>query len=816
MSAARDQALTGSNPTKEDVKRALFAVCEHYAGAPFRKNSESSTAETRYYICPECNNRTFMATVPNDTRRLAEGKAGCFNKSCTVRSKADALDVIVVLEGYAGPGRFAASLARGAEILRISSVPRSNTPHSKALTNAAREPEVSSEAQPRLSFRMDGESTEIASRDTVATKPSPACKTSEGDPTSPGYHQPPLDLSRTEDTTEIEVDGTDNGLDDALDARHLVYQTLLDACPPEDDLFRYFSGLGVSAELVRHEDFGLFRSGTGTRIVAALAKSFGTDLLADVPGFVHPTGAVLSLELEGADRALVPYRDTQRRILAFEVFDLTSLRNTDHDATDLVGPAQPSHRLLGGGRTGRDNRVLGGAHHLWSAGNPAALQLVTDDIVQALRCASVGVRAGAIRSPTAHEPGSVLGSGGVLPEMRGVSYEGRKVLYVPGHRDPERSRTAGASAAERIIGCADGLPLLLERHPYSSDGVGDYLAAAEHTEHAFERLFEQHRVRRIHPRTPNEKDGTTADEGPPPLSERQKAEIRRSHLAQFYRHMVRRPRKPGPNGPLARRAPRRAALWSIVGFFVLWPFLALALPTYFGVAGSAASGALSFYQSTYQEAHAPPPSPRDPNSALGIPGAGDASSAPSQPTGAPGPSGPIDLVNTPLAHPRLLLVRVLDWIPGAPVEPVLGYVVRASLVGMGLVATFHKAAVLDLTLAILIALYVGYHHRRMRLKRRKVYSGDIKQDCRSLRLKWTLKKLFKNLGRVTVRVLRYLARWTTAKISRLVANATPVKGSVKRAPVSFGGPAAFRRKLPLAPPHEPAPGRETGEGGTNA
>ncbi len=196
--------------------------------------------------------------------------------------------------------------------------------------------------------------------------------------------------------------------------------------------------------------------------MASLQLELGAGALVAAPGFEQPVGGgPPRFELEGGGEdalyALVPYRDARGRVIALEAIDLSR--------PETFG----GHRLVGGGKDGRDD-ALGGAHHVWYPGDPALLQAVTDDLLEGLREASVGVRCAAIRGPQSFSPGAGRDT---LPGLEGVSLAGRRVLYAPG--PSSRAREAALAAARALIASRGGRALVSRTAMEGKGGLGSYL-----------------------------------------------------------------------------------------------------------------------------------------------------------------------------------------------------------------------------------------------------------------------------------------------------------------------------------------------------
>lgn len=279
-----------------------------------------------------------------------------------------------------------------------------------------------------------------------------------------------------------------------------VYEALLAACPADERLLADLEACGVAPSLAKAEGFGgLYRGEHQNAVISALRSELGDEALLATPGFVASPGGSPRLDLplpppvdrddvsqhegapdEPAPFALIPYRAQaapggRGPILAIEAFDLATRRSS-------------GSVLLGCAPDGRDPRA-GAANHLWvPGGEPGAVQAVTDGLIEALRATSAGIRCAAIRSPRSFDPGAGNPS---LPELAGVDFRGRRVLYAPG---PKRSHArTSKQAAASLLARAGATAFVLSRVPYagSEAGFGTFLLSLPAPERAgtFARLF---------------------------------------------------------------------------------------------------------------------------------------------------------------------------------------------------------------------------------------------------------------------------------------------------------------------------------------
>ena len=221
-----------------------------------------------------------------------------------------------------------------------------------------------------------------------------------------------------------------------------AYGALLEE--PTDEHLRFWDALGVSGRTVREGRFGSV-SVRGTKpAIEDLVERFGADALLSVPGFGTTGAGKIVFALAGG-AALVPYRDGDGLITGLAAFPV----ETEPDAH--------------GQRAGGPKPVLpkSAEDHLYvhPRFDPSGLVAVCESPLQAILAAEAGFAVGAIAGPGRHR---VPGAGGTLPELRGVGFGGRRILYVPSLGDGEDERRSIASslaAAEALVARHNGVPV---------------------------------------------------------------------------------------------------------------------------------------------------------------------------------------------------------------------------------------------------------------------------------------------------------------------------------------------------------------------
>ena len=545
-------------------------LCEHYAGE-VRRSVRSEGGVRHHFGCPRCARQTFTAYLPEDADPPGNGTVGCSGEGCSVPERLNAPDLVAILEGYEGPSAYKRALGRAAAIVDslaaaptlmtfVPEAPRLPEPAPKQATAPDGGPNPTRPEQP--SFEAPGFAPRTAKADDPrASFPvSRAPRDDRGE--HPGGPQP-------SGGSPLGADGPEGqDFDAEVRRRDAVYRALLALCPPDEHLVAFFARERVGGGLVRRSGFGISYAARSGGVLAELASRFGTPALCAVPGFSQRPGGALSFALSSGDWALVPYTDGAGRIVALETFDL----------------AGGTHRLLGGEKVagGRDPG-LGGADHLWYAGDPARIEAFTDDLLEAMRAEAAGVRCAALRAPGAHNPptGEEL-----LPELVGVSLGARKVLYVPSPND--RGRAAAPRAARATVGAAGGRPVVVSP-PYDAGGLGTYLLSVGQEERAlaFDGLFHPAIATELDPKKARPED---FGEGSGRSGRAQHGIVGQRRLPRFEAEARKGPRMP-PEVPLLGEEVGRGVLAALLVAVPAWLLFRVALTPLIGFVHGLASKA---------------------------------------------------------------------------------------------------------------------------------------------------------------------------------------------------------------------------------
>lgn len=459
------------------AKGSLFEIVEHYAGQAVAVKSDDRT-ESRIHTCPKCRNNSYKARVYHDSRPTGAGFVGCTNSSCDVPAKADALDVVAYFQRFTGSKKLSQAARAAVEILAPKHTPRDWTqtlrdkeqqdqpedPHTNGAVAASAPPETAPHNIAHSPPDSHGQpSNPLEEPDPVKARPQHI------------GHNPQHGEDDHRDETPVEGDEPENESnaagsqadDSDLDTRNAVYRTILRASAPDSVLVGFMASLGISEAVIRKASIGISYASDAADILEDLALTHGAATLALVPGF-HARGTKLETELSRADLALIPYIDQKDRVVALEAITIASPSGVSTD---------PLHRLLGGGPRNHDDQ-MGGARHMWLPGHPAALEGVTDDILEALRATSSGAMIGAIHGIEVDAAASAraeLGDTDVAAAKGGL-FGGRTLLWIPGSSN--RAREAALQNAQSVLADRGAKVRILSRPPTGEDfpGIGTYLS----------------------------------------------------------------------------------------------------------------------------------------------------------------------------------------------------------------------------------------------------------------------------------------------------------------------------------------------------
>lgn len=410
---------------KDLVNREVLAVCDHYLSHRRREGKRQT------YVCPLCGGRRFEVE-PN------RGYAGCFAPDCPVPTTTDALGIIAYFEDLQLAGRgFVECLRRGYDILglpepvregaleeagekgggdrrREHSAPGSDErgrgtcpdPDSRwrAAATEGPPPEGSTLEQPMQAWQehVDGSRSAI---------PAVVIHEHEAD-------REPLDRRDERPVSTGGVDAAGRSRvsrepDSGLQRAHAVYEELLQLCPLKYRDREFFCERGLDARTIAEGRYGSISRARCGHVLEALRGRFADEELLAVPGFYRATGGQLRFSLYG-DYVLTPYYDREGYIRTVEG------RFTGEE----MGAYDTKYKALSGS----------GVHlYVHPRFSPDEVVAFCEGAVGAMVAARYGFAVASIKGFRNYRrpPESREGDYSVLPELEGVDFEGRKVVYIP-------------------------------------------------------------------------------------------------------------------------------------------------------------------------------------------------------------------------------------------------------------------------------------------------------------------------------------------------------------------------------------------------
>ena len=208
----------------------------------------------------------------------------------------------------------------------------------------------------------------------------------------------------------------------------LVYKRILQE--PTAQHLSFWDELGISRETVRGGAFGAVPKTALNEAIPELAERFGIEALLSVPGFGRTASGRVVFEVAGENNAVVPYKDGDGLITTLVAFPI---------------PAEP------GGDVPKPVFLNTQEDHLYvhPSFSCAAVVAVCEGPLQAILAAEAGVAVAAVAGPGRYRAQARIGT---LPELHGVDFGGRKILYVPDPGSGERrSVQASYGAAEKLL-----------------------------------------------------------------------------------------------------------------------------------------------------------------------------------------------------------------------------------------------------------------------------------------------------------------------------------------------------------------------------
>ena len=249
-----------------------------------------------------------------------------------------------------------------------------------------------------------------------------------------------------------------------------VYTRLLEKCPPTQDHKAALARRGVLERAVEVGRMASLDPGRTVRVTAELKEEFGAEGLIRVPGFERGQSGKISLGLPAhGEYILLPCFDSRGTPRGLEALEY------DPEIEDLSDP-EKTLQLDGAGA-----HLYVFAHH-----SPAEIEGFCEGPIGAILAAQQDVVLGAVghfRRYSSRRPGTENAEADtILPELAGVDFEGRKIVYVPRSVSAEAKNRAGEAehALRYLIEKQNGQPnLILPSDPLATSASTEPTSMAE-------------------------------------------------------------------------------------------------------------------------------------------------------------------------------------------------------------------------------------------------------------------------------------------------------------------------------------------------
>lgn len=420
------QARTGYDP--EQVKHEVLEVCDYY----LRERRKEGRRYT--YRCPECGGRRFEVEP-------VRGMAGCFSAECELPKTTDAIGIIGYMEDMdtRGPG-FIECLKKGYEILGLDAgdAPR-DAPGGRG--DKPGSPKARSWIAGEAAGHEGSDNLTASNEDRDETPKTSAGRLVEAYTELPDGRREPLEAFVVEeDTGEIRVSSTATGNDPSStlgsgpparravvqdeepatapdhaqrEINHMVFDRLLGMCRLEERDREFLEGRGLDEATLREGRFGSISKRRSRYITERLDKRFADEELLSVPGFYRAESGQLRFSLYG-DYVLIPYYDADGYILTVEG-RLTGEPSRKDD---------PKYKALSGS----------GVHlYVHPRFEPGEAVAFCEGAIGAMVAARCGLPVASIKGFRNYRqpPAGRGGDYSVLPELAGVDFGGKDVVYIP-------------------------------------------------------------------------------------------------------------------------------------------------------------------------------------------------------------------------------------------------------------------------------------------------------------------------------------------------------------------------------------------------
>lgn len=311
---------------------------------------------------------------------------------------------------------------------------------------------------------------EAGARITGAPYPDGQQSSANGNPAKTS--SPPGSSSRrptTEDSTRLLSD-TEPEPEEDPELNDRVYKTMLSMCALSSEVWKGLQDRGLKKDTILDAGISYLTVAKGPEIVAALRREFGEDLLR-VPGFYETDKARDGCwsNFAGKELILFPYYDGSGLVSTIEGRVMFGKEHTaKYKYLSFTGSG--SHAYLFPGM-GFEN-----------------IEAFCEGLIGAIVAAQEGICVASIQGFRRYR---ATGGKYPLPQLVGVDFAGRTVVYIPDMDDPPKPEVAQAApdAAHWLIERQNGAPLIALL-PSGKD-LDDFLLTvqAQHRRKAFDKLL---------------------------------------------------------------------------------------------------------------------------------------------------------------------------------------------------------------------------------------------------------------------------------------------------------------------------------------
>ena len=462
MRHAADNKTPNRDYDAERVKHEVLEICDYYLTDRRREGRRYT------YRCPECGGRRFEVEP-------VRAMAGCFSAECGLPKTTDAIGIIGYMETLDTHGAwFVECLKKGYEILGLDTAEQTaSDARSKSKDSSTRSDTTDSGRpdQPKGRSWIAGEAKAHAQHGpdepedhTEGPGPMPegksnpvtdsltdypvsvgrpieayteltdgtripleafvldehAAEDSQDDERSsraissvPARKHPASHQGSASEAPAADTDKVRGCQDEQRDINHKVYEVLLRLCPLEERERTFFEGRGLDEATIQDGRFGSISKKRCRYVTQRLERRFPDEELLSVPGFHRADSGQLRFTLYG-EYALIPYYDREGYILTVEG-RLTGAPTRDGD---------PKYKALA------SSGVHLYVHPSFDSGGVVAF---CEGAIGAMVAARSGIPVASIKGMRNYRqpPEGRYGDYTVLPELAGVDFGGKEIVYFP-------------------------------------------------------------------------------------------------------------------------------------------------------------------------------------------------------------------------------------------------------------------------------------------------------------------------------------------------------------------------------------------------